>query len=145
MSLRGLSLGEVGLGSFLGEVKWVIDWHLLSRFRRRALRHRAWYGLEKLKRNVYGLAEYVLRLKEGFAKSPLLVSTLLEIIFELAERIRSMKAMIMKAGFLKAMEILERCGEREKGIFKWIPELKDWLRDPIYIEYLGVSTRTMRW
>jgi len=35
----------------------------------------------------------------------------------------------------RAAEMLER-GE-EKGVFSWAPRLKDWLKDPSYVFWLG--------
>ena len=46
---------------------------------------------------------------------------------------------IFKRGQKKADEILEK-GE-ENGVFAWVPRLKDWLKEPSYIFWLGA----MRW
>jgi len=42
-------------------------------------------------------------------------------------------------GYAKAVAMLDR-GE-EKGVFVWAPRLKDWLKDPDYIFWLGA----VRW
>jgi len=38
-------------------------------------------------------------------------------------------------GLIKALEMLTQY--RERGVFKWVPQLKDWLRDPAYKFWLG--------
>lgn len=120
-----------------------LDSKFMYRFRRRALRYRAWQRLSRIKDRIWRTAEKVLKFKNSFAKSPLLISAIINIIFELAEKINSMKAMILKTGFLKAREMLEKY--EKKGVFKWIPELKSWLKDSNYIEYLGITVRSSRW
>ena len=42
---------------------------------------------------------------------------------------------LIKGGFEKAVEMLEN-GE-ENGVFVWAPRLKNWLKDPDYIFWLG--------
>ena len=42
-------------------------------------------------------------------------------------------ARVFRRGLKKAVEMLEN-GEE---VFVWAPELKDWLRDPAYIFWLG--------
>ena len=42
---------------------------------------------------------------------------------------------IFKRGIWEAVEMLEK-GE-EEGVFIWAPELRNWLKDPNYIFWLG--------
>ena len=44
---------------------------------------------------------------------------------------------ILKRGFEKAIEILNKSEER--GVFTWAPQLKYWLKDPDYIFWLGAG------
>ena len=65
---------------------------------------------------------------------------LVEKLLELAARLKETKGMqIFKSGYVKAVAMLDR-GE-EKRVFVWAPRLKDWLRDPDYIFWLGA----VRW
>ena len=65
---------------------------------------------------------------------------LVEKLLELAARLKETRGMrIFKRGYAKAVAMLDR-GE-EKGVFVWAPRLKDWLRDPDYIFWLGA----VRW
>jgi hypothetical protein len=38
-------------------------------------------------------------------------------------------------GEIKALEMLTQY--KERGVFKWVPQLKNWLRDPAYKFWLG--------
>ena len=61
---------------------------------------------------------------------------LAENLSALVERLKETKGMrIFRRGFRKAIEILDK-GE-EKEIFVWAPRLKDWLKEPDYIFWLG--------
>jgi hypothetical protein len=54
----------------------------------------------------------------------------------LIEKLKETKGMrIFKRGFKKAVKLLDK-GE-ERGVFVWVPRLKDWLKDPDYIFWLG--------
>ena len=65
---------------------------------------------------------------------------LVEKLLGLAARLKETRGMrIFKRGFERAAEMLDR-GE-EKGVFIWAPRLKDWLRDPAYIFWLGTARR----
>jgi hypothetical protein len=64
--------------------------------------------------------------------------SLLENLSILVERLKETKGMrILKRGFEKAIEILDK-GE-EKEIFVWAPRLKEWLKDPDYVFWLGAG------
>ena len=57
-------------------------------------------------------------------------------LLALVETLKKTKGMrIFKRGLKKAVEMLDR-GE-ETGVFVWAPRLKDWLKDPDYIFWLG--------
>ena len=73
----------------------------------------------------------------GYVKHHSIVNRLLvEKLLGVVERLKETKGMrIFKRGLKKAVELLEK-GE-EKGVFAWAPRLKDWLRDPDYIFWLG--------
>ena len=78
----------------------------------------------------------------GYAKrgGSIVNGMLVEKLLELIERLKETKGMrIFKRGVRKAVEMLEK-GE-EKGVFIWAPRLKDWLKDPDYIFWLGA----VRW
>jgi len=59
---------------------------------------------------------------------------LVEKLLGLVARLKETRGMrIFKMGFEKAVELLDK----GNGIFVWAPRLKDWLKDPDYIFWLG--------
>ena len=61
---------------------------------------------------------------------------LVEKLWGLIERLRETKGMrIFKRGFEKAVEILKEC--EANGVLEWAPGLRDWMKDPDYIFWLG--------
>ena len=59
-----------------------------------------------------------------------------EKLLGLIEKLKETKGMkIFRRGFEKAVEMLEK-GE-EYGVFAWVPQLRNWLKDPDYIFWLG--------
>ena len=68
---------------------------------------------------------------------------LVEKLLGLVARLKETKGMrIFRRGFERAAEMLEK-GE-EKGVFAWATRLKDWLKDPDYISWLGMGTVAMK-
>lgn len=61
---------------------------------------------------------------------------LTEKLSALVAKLKETKGMrIFKRGFEKAVKLLDN-GE-EKGVFVWAPSLRQWLKDPDYIFWLG--------
>ena len=44
-------------------------------------------------------------------------------------------ARVFKRGYKKAIELLNNCGD----IFAWAPSLREWLKDPDYVFWLGAG------
>ena len=98
---------------------------------KKGLRTGNWRKLRFLDKALY-------RAAIGYAKrgGSIVNGKLVEKFLGLIERLKETKGMrIFKRGFEKAVEMLER-GE-EKGVFLWAPKLREWLRDPDYIFWLG--------
>ena len=92
-----------------------------------------WQRMNILEKAVYRAAIWYA--KHQRITNRMLVEKLLGII----EKLKETKGMrIFKRGFERAAEMLEK-GE-EKGVFVWAPRLKDWLRDPDYIFWLGTNS-----
>lgn len=98
---------------------------------KKGLRNRNWRRLKFTDKALYRAAmEYAKH--HGSIVNGKLVQKLLGLI----ERLKETKGMrIFKRGYEKAVAMLER-GE-ENGVFAWAPRLKDWLKDPDYIFWLG--------
>ena len=88
------------------------------------------------------LDKALFRAAMGYAKRgrSIVNGLLVEKLLELAARLKETRGMrIFKRGYAKVVAMLDR-GE-EKGVFVWAPRLKDWLKDPSYVFWLG----TVRW
>ncbi|MFZ2071238.1 MAG: hypothetical protein WAV32_06550 [Halobacteriota archaeon] len=98
---------------------------------RKGLRNGNWRKLRFLDTALYRAATWYAKYG-GSIVDGLLVAKLLALI----ERLKETKGTrIFKRGFDKAVEMLAK-GE-EKGVFVWAPRLKDWLKAPDYIFWLG--------
>ena len=93
------------------------------------MRNGNWRKLEFLDKALY-------RAAMGYAKRGVSIvdGKLLENLLGLVARLKETRGMrIFKMGFEKAVELLDK----GNGIFVWAPRLKDWLKDPDYIFWLG--------
>ena len=100
---------------------------------RKGLRNGNWRRLRFLDKALF-------RAAMGYAKRgrSIVNGLLVEKLLELAARLKETKGMrIFKRGFKRAVELLQQ-GE-ENGMFAWAPRLKDWLKDPDYIFWLGTN------
>ena len=102
---------------------------------RRGLRNGNW-------RKLWFLDKALFRAAMGYAKHgrSIVDGKLIEKLLGLAARLKETKGMrIFKRGFKRAAEMLEKGEENFEGVFFWAPRLKDWLRDPDYIFWLGMG------
>ena len=101
---------------------------LLTSFRK-GLRNGNWRKLSRLKKALYMASLWYSRVK-GAIINEQLVGKLSVLIEKLKE---TSGAKVFRRGYEKAVELLSK-GE---GIFAWAPSLKEWLKDPDYIFWLG--------
>ena len=105
----------------------------LSATFRKSLRNGNWRHLNPLDKALYRASLWYAKYR-GSIINVLLVEKLLALV----EKLKEMQGMrIFKRGLKKAAEMLEK-GE-ENGMFVWAPRLKDWLKDPDYIFWLGAA------
>jgi hypothetical protein len=98
---------------------------------KKGIRRKNWKKLGFLDKALYRAAMYYLKSGGNITSEKLIVK-----LSALVEKLKETKGMrIFKRGLEKAVEMLER-GE-EKGVFVWAPRLKDWLKEPNYIFWLG--------
>ena len=103
----------------------------LSAIFKKGLRNGNWRKLNSLDKALYRAALWYMKHRWSIVNT-----ALVEKLSALIERLKETKGMrIFKRGFKKAVEMLET-GE-ENGVFVWAPRLKDWLKDPDYIFWLG--------
>ena len=104
---------------------------------RKGLRNGNWRKLRFLDKALY-------RAAMGYAKRgrSIINGLLVEKLLGLAARLKETRGMrIFKRGFERAAGMLEKGEENFEGVFVWAPRLKDWLKDPDYIFWLGA----VRW
>jgi len=103
---------------------------LLTGFRK-GLRNGNWRKLSRLEKALYRASLWYSR-GQGAIINEMLVSKLTSLV----ERLKETKgARIVKRGYEKAVELLSN-GE---DIFAWAPPLREWLKDPDYVFWLGTS------
>ena len=106
----------------------------LQRYWRKGLRNGNW-------RKPNFLDKALFRAAMGYAKRggrSIINGLLVEKLLGLIEKLKETKGLrIFKRGFEKAVKMLAK--SEEKGVFIWAPRLKDWLKDPDYIFWLGTN------
>lgn len=105
---------------------------LLSYFRK-GLRNGNWHRLSHRREGLYRAVLFYTKAKGEIVNSKL-AAMVLSIVGKLTE---TFGLRILKAGQEKANRILSTYGEN--GVFEWCPQLKEWLREPDYIFWLGLS------
>jgi hypothetical protein len=104
----------------------------LKSYWRKGLRNGNWRKLSYLKKSFYRAALWYARVNvKGRIVNGIVVAMLEDIIGKLAETV---KDRIFRVGLAKAEDMQKGYEE----VFKWAPELKEWLRDPDYIFWLGI-------
>ena len=98
---------------------------------RKGLRNGNWRKLRRLEKALYQASLWYLRIK-GAIINEMLVKKLSVFMEKLKE---TSGAKVFKRGYGKAVELLSK-GE---GIFAWAPSLREWLKDPDYVFWLGAG------
>ena len=105
---------------------------LLSYFRK-GLRNGNWHRLSHRKKGLYRAVLVYTK-----AKGEIVNSKLAAIVLSIVEKLRETRgAQIFKVGLEEAKRVLRTYGEN--GVFEWCPELRDWLENPDYVFWLGLS------
>ena len=103
---------------------------LLTDFRK-GLRNGNWRKLSRLEKALYMASLWYSRVQGAIINE-----TLVWMLSVLIEKLKETKgARIFKRGYEKAVELLSK-GE---GIFAWAPSLREWLKDPDYVFWLGAG------
>ena len=103
---------------------------LLTSFRK-GLRNGNWRKLRRLEKALYMASLWYSRV-QGAIMNEMLVSKLSSLV----DKLKATKgARIFKRGYEKAVELLSK-GD---GIFAWAPSLREWLKDPDYVFWLGAG------
>jgi len=98
---------------------------------KKGVRNGNWRRLNRLERALYRASIWYSRHYRCIVNM-LLVEKLSTIVETLRE---TPSVRIFKKGFERAVELLERY--EESGVFSWAPRMREWLKDPSYIFWLG--------
>ncbi|MDI6811238.1 MAG: hypothetical protein QMD80_06155 [archaeon] len=111
----------------------LLSYHDLVTSFKKGLGNGNWRHLNIIDKALYRAAmEYAKHSHRGCVVN----GTLVEKLVVLIEKLKETSGMrIFKRGFDKAVELLEK--GVENGVFVWAPRLKDWLKEPDYIFWLG--------
>ena len=115
----------------------VLSYAELLGYLRRGFRSGNWRRLDHDDRVMYSAGLEFARVN-GKIRNPAIVARLLGIV----EKLRaSIKTRILRAGQDKARKMLNQYQER--GVFSWVPQLRDWLRSLGYKFWLGILRITL--
>jgi hypothetical protein len=104
---------------------------------KKGMRRGNWWKLNRRERGLYLAAmAYTKPKKKGEKVRDILSRMVVEKLLAIIEKLMETRGMrIFKRGFERAVDLLVK-GEKN-GMFVWYPRLKDWLKDPDYIFWLG--------
>ena len=97
---------------------------------RKGMRNGNWSRLCVPERALMRCALWVARVKGSICNMRLMVQALCVVL----RLIQNRRGRIVDAGNRRAQAMLERY----RNVFSWVPQLREWLRDPRYIAYLGI-------
>ncbi|MBS7658890.1 hypothetical protein KEJ20_07060 [Candidatus Bathyarchaeota archaeon] len=105
----------------------------LVSIKRKGLRNGNWIKLRLMDKALFNCALALAKLRGKISNMDLMVK-LASIILRLKETV---KTSIVKLGLAKAQALKKLYSF--KGVFNWCPSLKEWLKEPNYIIYLGLK------
>jgi hypothetical protein len=103
---------------------------LLTSFRK-GLRNGNWRKLSRLEKALVMASRWYSRVQDAIMNE-MLVRKLSSLVDKLKA---TSGARVFKRGYEKAVELLSK-GE---GIFAWAPSLREWLKDPDYVFWIGMT------
>ena len=103
----------------------------LRNYRSNGWRNRNWQGLTRRELGIYMAAMWYVK-----GKGEIVNSFVVRKLMSIVEKLRAtIKTRIFQTGLAKTAGMLT---EDDKSVFKWAPLLREWLRDPDYILWLGI-------
>jgi hypothetical protein len=99
----------------------------------KGLRNGNWYRLSSMERVFFRAAACYAK-----TRSRIINNSIIADLRMIAEKlISSIRRKIVSAGKERAGEMLTEF--EDNGVFKWVPQLKKWLKDAKYVFWLGLS------
>ena len=103
----------------------------LLRAFRKGLRNGNWRKLRRVEKALYMASMWYARVRGAIMNE-----TLVGMLSVLVDKLKATSgARVFKRGYEKAIELLNK-GE---SIFAWAPRLREWLKDPDYVFWLGAG------
>ena len=99
---------------------------------RKGMRNGNWSRLDVAEKALVRCALWVAKVRGSIRNMRLMV----QVLSVLLRLIRNRRSRIVDAGNRRAQAILEQC---RNGAFNWVPQLREWLHDPRYVWYLGLT------
>ena len=98
---------------------------------RKGMRNGNWSRLPVAEKALVRCALWVARIRGSIRNMRLMV----QVLSVLLRLVRNRRTRIVNAGNRRAQAMLEAY---RKGVFNWVPQLREWLYDPRYVVYLGL-------
>jgi hypothetical protein len=111
----------------------MFSFNCLLAFKRKGLRNGGWRRLSRLDKALFDCALELAKIRGRLENLNLMVRVA-KIVFKLKATFKSeaLKAGVAKAWMLKRLYAL-------KGVFNWAPRLREWLNEPGYVLWLGLT------
>jgi hypothetical protein len=101
---------------------------------RKGLRNGNWSRLDVTEKALIRCALWVARVRGSIWNMRLMV----QVLTVLLRLVRNCRSRIADAGNRRAQAMLKAYATGPNTVFRWIPQLREWLRDPRYVCYLGL-------
>ena len=101
---------------------------------RKGLRNGNWSRLDVADKALVRCALWVAKVRGSIWNMRLMV----QVLSVLLRLIRHCRSRIQDAGNHRAQAMLQAYGAEPNPVFRWIPQLREWLRDGRYVMYLGL-------
>jgi hypothetical protein len=107
----------------------------LQDYWRKGLRNGNWHHLGIMDRIFYRAATWYAK-----TKSTIMNDGIIAKLRTIAEKLKAaIKGRLMDAGIERVREMTTRF--EPNGVFKWVPQLRTWLKDSSYVLWLGLSSQ----
>ncbi len=100
---------------------------------RKGLRNGNWYHLGIMDRIFYRAATWYAKIRSMIMNNRIIAQ-----LRSIAEKLKvAIKGKVMNAGLARVKEMVVKF--EENGVFEWAPQVRNWMKDPKYIFWVGLS------
>ena len=130
------STRKISLASQFPQSRPSLSFSFVSASWHRGLRNGTWNSLGSSEKALYRCALWITKTR-GCVVNRTLVAQILAITRHFLESIRTR---IAATGKRRAENMLKSYSS-QRGVFGWVPQLEEWLRNANYVFYLGVNSQ----